>query len=117
MDVSRARCSGCNRPLEIARVECRDCGVRMEGDFEVGPLGRLSEEDQTFVHAFLRHHGSIKKMERLLGVSYPTVKNRLNAITGQLDRSYASTSSRSEVLEQLRRGEIDVEQALEKLSR
>ena len=67
---------------------CRPCGVMMEGEFEVPALARLSLEDQLFVVAFIRHHGSIKKMESLFGVSYPTVKNRLNAIGAILDRSF-----------------------------
>lgn len=117
MDVSRAECAGCGRRMAITRVECRECALVTEGEFDVAPLARLSEQDQTFVHAFLRGHGSIKRMERLLGVSYPTVKNRLNAITDQLDESYRSRSHGSRVLDQLANGEITVEQALEKLSR
>ncbi len=116
MDVSRTECAGCGQPMEIARVECHGCGLAMEGEFEVAPLARLSEQDQVFVHGFLRHHGSIKKMERLFGVSYPTVKNRLNAITAELDHSYRGPSPHSLVLEELARGEISVEQAMEKLS-
>ena len=103
--------------MAITRVECRDCDVVTEGEFDLSPLGRLSEPEQTFVHAFLRAHGSIKKMERLLGVSYPTVKNRLNAITDRLDESYRTPTPQARVLEQLAKGEINVEEALEKLSR
>jgi hypothetical protein len=101
--------------MEIDRVGCRECGVAMEGAFETAPLARLSEQDQVFVHAFLRHHGSIKKMESLFGVSYPTVKNRLRSITAELDQSYRSGSPRTQVLDQLSRGEITVEEALDKL--
>ena len=79
------------------------------------PLARLSAEDQRFVHAFLRHHGSIKKMESLLGVSYPTVKNRLNSITAELDSSFGPTESNAAVLERLAKGEITVQQALDTL--
>lgn len=103
--------------MHVTRVECRACGVVTEGDLEVAPLARLCESDQTFVHAFLRAHGSIKQMERLLGVSYPTVKNRLRAITERLDESDRPRSPRSRVLEQLADGEITVDQALERLSR
>ena len=65
--------------------------------------------------AFVRHHGSIKKMEELFGISYPTVKNRLNAIAARLDKSMQAPSAREYVLEQLSRGEISVDEALEKL--
>jgi hypothetical protein len=88
----------------------------MEGDFEVSALGQLSMEDQAFVIAFMRHHGSIKKMESLFDISYPTVKNRLNAISAALDKGFEVPSGNVYVLEQLSRGEISVEEALEKLS-
>ncbi len=88
----------------------------MENDFEVSALGRLPLEDQIFVIAFVRHHGSIKKMASLFGISYPTVKNRLNAIGAALDKSLEVPSPNLYVLEQLSRGEITVEEALERLS-
>lgn len=91
------------------------CEVTVEGDIEVSPLGRLSLEDQLFVAAFLRHHGSIKKMESLFDISYPTVKNRLNAVVRQLDSRFAGTSPNALVLEQLARGEITVDEAVERL--
>jgi hypothetical protein len=90
--------------------------VALEGDFDISPLATLPLEDQVFVMAFVRHHGSIKKMESLFGVSYPTVKNRLNSIAARVDRSFEATSTNSAILEQLRRGEITVDEAVEKLS-
>ena len=87
----------------------------MEGQIELSPLDQLSADDQAFVMAFVRHHGSIKKMESLFGISYPTVKNRLNAIGAALDKSMQAPSPRGYVLEQISRGEITVEEALEKL--
>jgi len=88
----------------------------MDGEFEASALGRLNTEDQAFVIAFVRHHGSLKKMESLFGISYPTVKNRLNAIAAALDKSFDSPSPNLFVLEQLARGELTVEEALEKMS-
>ena len=101
--------------MQIARVACEPCGVVMEGEFEVPALARLSVEDQLFVIAFVRHHGSIKKMEGLFGVSYPTVKNRLNAIGKTLDRSFDVPSTNLLVLDQLAAGEITVDQALDRI--
>ena len=115
MDISKARCANCDRPMTVTRMHCQTCDVRLETDFEVPALARLSAEDQVFVMAFVRHHGSIKKMERLLGISYPTVKNRLNAIARELDRSFEVRSPNSEVLDRLSRGEITVDEALEEL--
>jgi hypothetical protein len=101
--------------MRVVRMACPTCHVRLEGEFEVPALARLSLENQVFVIAFVRHHGSIKRMESLFGISYPTVKNRLNAISAELDRSFDAPSPNLMVLEQLAAGELTVEQALERL--
>ena len=116
MDIAAATCTNCQRQLSVERMVCRPCGLSMEGDFEVPGLARLSAEDQLFVIAFVRHHGSIKKMEGLFEVSYPPIKNRLNAISAQLDRSFEAPSPNLRVLEQLERGEITVEEALKQMT-
>jgi hypothetical protein len=103
-------------PLSVERVRLGDSGIAVEGDFELPPLARLTIEDQVFVTAFVRCHGSIKEMERLFGISYPTVKNRLNRIAGQLEFvDINPPSSRSDILEMLDRGEIPVEEALKRM--
>ena len=115
MDISKARCANCDRSMTVTRMHCEACDLRLETDFEIPALARLSVEDQVFVVAFVRHHGSLKKMERLFGISYPTVKNRLNSIARELDRSFEVPSTNSEVLDRLARGEITVDEALEEL--
>jgi hypothetical protein len=103
-------------PLFVERVRLGDSGIAVEGDFELPPLARLTIEDQVFVTAFVRCHGSIKEMERLFGISYPTVKNRLNRIAGQLEFvDINPPSSRNDILEMLDRGEIPVEEALKRM--
>ena len=105
------------QPVVVERVRMPDTGIAIEGQFEVPFLAQLSAEDQVFVAAFIRSHGSIKEMERLFGISYPTVKNRLNRIAERLpmmDVSPAATS-RDEILAQLERGEIDAAEALRML--
>src|SRR5690242_16331832 len=77
------RVTGGNR-FEVERVRLIGHDVAIEGRFELPPLAMLSAEDQTFVAAFVRCHGSIKQMEQFFGVSYPTIKNRLNRIGAQL---------------------------------
>jgi hypothetical protein len=116
MDISKARCPDCKEPLSINRLACPTCKLSLEGDFEISPLGKLTPDDQAFVIAFVRHHGSLKKMESIFEISYPTVKNRLNAIAAALDKNFANPSPNLYVLEQLSRGELTVEEALEKLS-
>lgn len=101
--------------MTVTRMHCEACDLRLETEFEVPALARLAPRDQVFVVAFVRHHGSIKKMEGLFGISYPTVKNRLNAIARELDRSFEVPFGNSEVLDRLSRGEITVDEALEEL--
>src|SRR4051794_34277416 len=72
-------------PLLVERVRLATSGVAVEGRFELPPLARLSVEDQVFIAAFVKSHGSIKEMERLFGVSYPTIKGRLNRLSAALD--------------------------------
>ena len=87
------------------------------------PLAQLPAEDQIFVAAFVRCHGSIKQMEKYFGVSYPTIKNRLNKIGSQLSfveidappAAQSAAALNSDVLDQLERGELTVAQALERM--
>ena len=102
--------------------------MAVEGQFDPPVLARLSAEDQVFVMAFVQVHGSIKEMERIFGISYPTVKNRLNSISEQFQlvetvlRGAGSGSGpgseprSAQVLDSLESGEIDVEEALRRLS-
>lgn len=116
MNISNATCPECKSTMAVSRMACPNCRVAMEGEFDVPPLAQLLPDDQAFVIAFVRHHGSIKKMEELFDISYPTVKNRLNAIAATLDKSFEAPSPNLYVLEQLARGEITVEEALERLN-
>ena len=109
------RLTGGEEPL-VERVRIPARGISIEGSFNLPPLARLTIEDQVFVAAFVKSHGSIKEMERLFGVSYPTIKNRLNRISQKLDFvTVEPVPSTNEALELLERGEITVEEAVEKL--
>ena len=108
-------------PLLVERVKLGSSGVRIEGSFELPVLAQLSDEDQVFIAQFVRSHGSIKEMERLFAVSYPTIKGRLNKISEQIGGTLAvetnPTPSRSEILGQLERGEISAREAAEALKK
>lgn len=102
--------------IVIEKVSMPRKGITITGTFELPPLAKLQMEDQVFVAAFVRCHGSIKQMESLFGISYPTVKNRLNRIgksLGFLDIQPIEDSS--EILDQIEKGEMTVKDAIEKL--
>jgi len=104
------------RPLVVERVRMTETGIAIEGEFELPALLELSAEDQVFLSAFVRSHGSIKKMEQFFGVSYPTIKNRLNKIANQLEFvEIDSEPAKVGILDRLEQGEITVEQALKRL--
>ena len=103
-------------PLVVERVRLADRDIAIEGAFELPQLARLSLDDQVFVAAFMKSHGSIKEMESVFGVSYPTVKARLNRISAQLTLVENNPApGRAEVLDRLARGEITAEQAIKEL--
>jgi hypothetical protein len=103
-------------PLTVERVRIEERDIVLEGSFELPPLARVTMEDQIFITAFVRSHGSIKEMEELFNVSYPTVKNRLNRISRQLEFVEINPPpSKSEIIARLERGEISVEEALQSL--
>jgi hypothetical protein len=100
----------------IERVRIPEKQISVEGEFTPTELARLSLEDQVFVVAFVRSHGSIKEMEQTFGVSYPTIKARLNRISGQLQFVETDPSpSRHEILDRLRSGELTAEEAIRAL--
>ncbi len=103
----------------VERVRLSESGIAIDGEFELPPLARLSSDDQYFVAAFVRSHGSIKEMERLFGVSYPTIKNRLRQLGDQLHFVAVDVAPPEEddVLDRLERGEITAAEAAELLKR
>ncbi|MGD1106011.1 MAG: DUF2089 domain-containing protein [Terracidiphilus sp.] len=103
-------------PIVIERVGVPEKQIAIEGQFTLPELARLSLEDQVFVIAFIRSHGTIKEMEQTFGVSYPTIKARLNRISSQLEFVEINpSSSRTEVLQQLNSGEISAADAIRAL--
>jgi hypothetical protein len=104
------------QPILIERVRIADKDITIEGRFELPQLARLNQEDQVFITAFVRSHGSIKEMEQIFGVSYPTIKSRLNRIASSLEFVETNPApSRAEVLDRLKRGEISAQDAIQEL--
>ncbi len=104
------------QPILVERVRLTEKDIAIEGRFELPQLARLNLEDQVFITAFVRSHGSIKEMEQVFGVSYPTIKSRLTRIARNLE--FVDTNpqpTRAEILERLNRGEINAEDAIREL--
>jgi hypothetical protein len=106
------------RPIVVERVRLADKEIAIEGSFELPQLARLAMDDQVFITAFVRSHGSIKEMERIFGVSYPTIKSRLTRIADSLEFVETNpTPSKTEILERLHKGEITAEEAIQEMER
>jgi hypothetical protein len=130
-----ATCPVCTDELTITRLHCRSCGTALEGEFGVGRFGRLDREQLGLLESFLRSRGNLKEMERELGISYPTVRGRVDALVrtlGLADGSAATdedladdheseapdatdaadaAAERRQILERLARKEISADEA------
>lgn len=112
------KCPICSAQLHVVRLECGSCGTRLEGRFSLGRFHSLSAEQLDFLEVFIRARGNFKEVERELGISYPTVRARLDAVIRALgfqteaepDRE-AETERRKEILRQLAEGRIGPEDA------
>ena len=114
-------CPACGRGMEVSVYSCPACEVEVRGSFMAGALGGLKPEQVEFVKTFLQCRGNIKEVERELGISYPTVRNRLDAVIKSLGLTPAAEieaeqEERAGVLDQLEKGEIDAEEAAKLLS-
>ncbi len=102
--------------IVVERIRLVEKGIAIEGQFELPQLARLSMDDQIFITAFVRSHGSIKEMERVFGVSYPTIKSRLTRIADSLEFIQTNpTPPKSEILARLQRGEINAREAIREM--
>ena len=137
-------CPVCSHELAVTRLHCVHCGTTLEGDFSVGRYGRLSREQLALLESFLRSRGNLREMERELGISYPTVRNRVEALVralGLTDGEVAGptmeaevtevatavpdteptkeqvTARRTEILSQVARGELSAADAAEAIRR
>ena len=106
------------QPIIVERVRLAEKNIAVEGQFELPQLARLAMDDQVFITAFVRSHGSIKEMERIFGVSYPTIKSRLTRIANSLEFVETNpTPSKAEILARLQQGEITADDAIREMER
>lgn len=110
------KCPICGSDTEVTRVSCDNCDTVIEGHFQLCRFCKLTTEQKAFVDVFIKCRGNIKEVEKELGVSYPTVKNRLedvaSALGHKVEPEAAVTGKKKDVLDKLNNGEISVEEAL-----
>ncbi len=110
------RCPACEGPLSVRILYCEACGTEVSGRFLPNEFALLPKEHLDFLRLFVKTRGNLKEVERILGVSYPTVRARLDALLKALGyEAGEEREDRVEVLEALRRGEISVEEAVARL--
>ena len=110
-------CPVCNHRLATTRLTCPECTTELSGAFASCEFCVLSDEDRDVLRVFLASRGNMKELERHLGVSYPTARARYDGLLSKLgiDRPAAPAPSRVELMEQVARGEIDVDEAMRRL--
>ena len=108
-------CPVCGSGLRVTRLRCPSCNTVIEGDFQTERLLSLNAQQRSFVLSFLRNRGNIREMEKELGISYPTVRSRLDDIIQAIDRASPTKTpplARKQILEMLAKGEITQEDAM-----
>jgi hypothetical protein len=110
-------CPVCAGKLALTRLSCRDCGTELSGAFETCEFCALSREDRSVLRVFLASRGNMKELERHLGISYPTARARFDGLLTKLGLGdHAVPDPRLRALEQLARGEIDIDEADRRLT-
>ena len=115
------RCPVCSSELTVQRLRCSSCSVALEGEFHLNPFNRLSSDQQRFVEIFLVSRGNMSEVQKELGVSYPTVRARLEEVISQLGHKPASNevalqAERVSTLQEVESGALSVEEALRRLA-
>ncbi len=121
MEKFSGKCPACGSAMEVLEYVCPNCSTAVRGRFGAAGFGELSARQAEFVKVFLRCRGNIKEVERELGISYPTVRSRLDDVVRALGLTPASDrealQERADVLDRLERGEIDADTAAKMLQK
>lgn len=115
-------CPVCGHELRVNRLSCSFCATKLDGNFTVCKFCRLPAEQRKFLEIFIKCRGSIKEVEKELGISYPTVRNKLDSVIQSLgyqiepaeDNKHSSADA-TKILAALERGDISVTEAVKQL--
>lgn len=105
------KCPNCGDEMVITSYRCNSCYTEVSGEFEIDKFQRLDNEDKEFIELFLQKRGSIKDVGEEIGISYPTVRNRIDRIVGKLGGTVDKKAGRIDILNMLDNGEITAEKA------
>lgn len=132
------QCPSCGGPLVITECKCADCQLQLRAEFWPGQFSALSEDQLTFIRVFLRARGNLSEVEKVMGVSYPTIRNKLDEVNQALDRAETAFASaqgtgthagaaqasadpaaeaRQAILQQVSAGELSAIEALDELQK
>lgn len=109
------KCPNCGDQMVITSYRCNSCYTEVSGEFEIDNFSKLDKEDKEFIELFLQKRGSIKDVGEEIGISYPTVRNRIDKIVAKLGGKIDKKSHRLDILNMLDNGEISPEKAKELL--
>ncbi|RKD32065.1 DUF2089 domain-containing protein [Thermohalobacter berrensis] len=111
------KCPVCNNDLEITELHCHYCDTTIKGHFNLCKFCKLDNEQKHFIEVFIKNRGNIKEIEKELGISYPTVRNKLENVIKALgyDAKYTPKVDKKEILAKLSSGEITAEEAVKLL--
>ena len=112
-----SKCPICSSKLKVMKLRCNKCGTVIENDFEFSKFEYLEEEHLNFMEVFLKCRGNIKDVEKELGISYPTVRAKLDDVVAALGYTQVkkTTVTSNEILDMLEKNEISPQQAVEML--
>lgn len=115
MNFGDVKCPSCKSGMKPVKLYCKKCNLSLEGDFDIDGLEGLDSEDMALAIAFIRSFGSIKKLQNILGVSYPTARIKLENLVMKLNDGMKINPGKENVIDKLQSGEISVTEALEEL--
>ncbi|MGD0854254.1 MAG: DUF2089 domain-containing protein [Dehalococcoidia bacterium] len=129
-----SQCPACGGELVITECKCTNCQLQMRGEFRSGPLAALTDDEMAFTRVFLSARGNLSEVERILGISYPTIRNKLDEINNAINRidgaagsrqvkgnaapdisSDAAANTRNDILQKVADGKLTPVEAVEKL--
>ena len=121
MDLKRevpGNCPICKSETKVTEIYCKNCDTTIRGEFELCKFCRLNEEQKYFIEVFIKNRGNIKEIEKELGISYPTVRNKLDEVISSLGYKLEKPAiNQKEILEKLSKGEISKDEAMKLLKK